>query len=229
MGFWRAIVGGGGSQEELVGVERKRTQSISNMAYTNADQTTSEDPLPLPPPPYHHRHPQFQNHQISFGLMQSSSSSSSIPANYLSVTTILTPLFIPFDFLFVYVYIFMYTYSLAMWVGYVCMYLCVSRSSKDSGAYDLGDLDQALLLYLDGQGQGQTDSSTLQDQRLRELLYFISFSFSHVCKLIFIQFIQFKILSLSLSFSLAFHFRVGETRRSDLEGGAMVCYFFGEG
>ncbi|XP_021678564.1 bZIP transcription factor TGA10-like isoform X2 [Hevea brasiliensis] len=32
--------------------------------------------------------------------------------------------------------------------------------SKDAGAYDLGDLDQALFLYLDGQ-----DPSTVQDQR----------------------------------------------------------------
>lgn len=35
------------------------------------------------------------------------------------------------------------------------------RRSKDTGAYDLGELDdQALFLYLDGQ-----DSSTIQDQR----------------------------------------------------------------
>ncbi|PPD79097.1 hypothetical protein GOBAR_DD23969 [Gossypium barbadense] len=33
-------------------------------------------------------------------------------------------------------------------------------SNKDSGAYDLGELDQALFLYLDGQ-----DTSTVQDQR----------------------------------------------------------------
>lgn len=37
--------------------------------------------------------------------------------------------------------------------------ICVSRS-KDAGPYDLGELDQALFLYLDGQ-----DSSTNQDQR----------------------------------------------------------------
>lgn len=40
--------------------------------------------------------------------------------------------------------------------------LCVS-SSKDAGAYDLGELDQALFLYLDGQ-----DPSTAQDQQRRE-------------------------------------------------------------
>jgi len=43
----------------------------------------------------------------------------------------------------------------------VCVY--VSRG-KDSGAYDLGELDQAFFLYLDG----QADPSTVQDQR-REL------------------------------------------------------------
>lgn len=40
----------------------------------------------------------------------------------------------------------------------------MSRSNKDSGAYDLGELDQALFLYLDG----QADPSSVQDQR-REL------------------------------------------------------------
>ncbi|XP_027350993.1 bZIP transcription factor TGA10-like [Abrus precatorius] len=53
-------------------------------------------------------------------MMQSSSSSSYIPGNYLS---------------------------------------------KDSGAYDLGELDQALFLYLDG----QTDPSSVQDQRQNSL------------------------------------------------------------
>lgn len=62
------------------------------------------------------RHLQEQNHhQIPYGIMQSSSSSS-IPGNFMS---------------------------------------------KDAGAYDLGELDQALFLYLDGQ-----DPSTVnQDQR----------------------------------------------------------------
>ncbi|KAG4130114.1 hypothetical protein ERO13_D09G123100v2 [Gossypium hirsutum] len=69
----------------------------------------------------HHQH-QIQEHnqphlnQIPYAMMQSSSSSS-IPGNFIS-------------------------------------------SSKDSGAYDLGELDQALFLYLDGQ-----DTSTVQDQR----------------------------------------------------------------
>lgn len=40
----------------------------------------------------------------------------------------------------------------------------VSRS-KDTGPYDLGELDQALFLYLDGQ-----DPSSVQDQR-RELSF----------------------------------------------------------
>ncbi|GMJ02327.1 TGACG (TGA) motif-binding protein 10 [Hibiscus trionum] len=67
----------------------------------------------------HHRQPPQQiqdhnQHQIPYALMQSSSSSS-IPGNFIS---------------------------------------------KDTGAYDLGELDQALFLYLDGQ-----DPSTVQDQR----------------------------------------------------------------
>ncbi|CAL5207640.1 unnamed protein product [Lathyrus oleraceus] len=64
----------------------------------------------------HHR--MHDDHQISFGMMPSSSSSS-IPGNYLS---------------------------------------------KDSSAFDLGELDQAFFLYLDGQSQTQADPSTLQDQ-----------------------------------------------------------------
>ncbi|KAK3183334.1 hypothetical protein Dsin_030620 [Dipteronia sinensis] len=57
-------------------------------------------------------------HQISYGMIQSSSSSSVPPAgNFISC-------------------------------------------GKDAGAYDLGELDQALFLYLDGQ-----DPSTVQDQR----------------------------------------------------------------
>lgn len=59
-------------------------------------------------------HHQQQHHEFSYGMMQSSSSSS-IPGNFIS---------------------------------------------KDAGAYDLGELDQALFLYLDGQ-----DPSTVQDQR----------------------------------------------------------------
>ncbi|KAG5043390.1 hypothetical protein AAZX31_03G124500 [Glycine max] len=95
--------------------------------------TTTTQLEPLPPPQHrhhphhlhqlqqqqhqHHYHQQIHDHQISFGLMQSSSSSSSIPGNYLG--------------------------------------------SKDSGAYDLGELDQAFFLYLDG----QADPSSVQDQR----------------------------------------------------------------
>jgi hypothetical protein len=52
----------------------------------------------------------------------------------------------------------------------------VSRS-KDSGGYDLGELDQALFLYLDGQ-----DPSTVQDQR-RELSLSLSLSLSFPFKL----------------------------------------------
>ncbi|TKY53279.1 Transcription factor HBP-1b(c1) [Spatholobus suberectus] len=91
----------------------------SSVKSTNS--TTQLEPL-APPPHLHHQQPQhhFHHHQIpdqqiSFGMMPSSSSAS-IPGNYLS---------------------------------------------KDSGAYDLGELDQAFFLYLDG----QADPSSAQDQR----------------------------------------------------------------
>ncbi|GAB4843800.1 hypothetical protein Ancab_013765 [Ancistrocladus abbreviatus] len=45
----------------------------------------------------------------------------------------------------------------------------ISRG-KDSGAYDLGELDQALFLYLDG----QADPSSVQDHQRREYLSSIS-------------------------------------------------------
>ena len=48
------------------------------------------------------------------------------------------------------------------------MFFGVSRI-KDTGAYDLGELDQALFLYLDGQ-----DVSTIQDQR-RECSFSLNF------------------------------------------------------
>ncbi|KAB1202815.1 Transcription factor HBP-1b(c1) [Morella rubra] len=63
-----------------------------------------------------YQHQIQDHHQIPYGMMQSSSSSS-MPGNFIR--------------------------------------------SKDSGAYDLGELDQALFLYLDG----QEPASTLQDQR----------------------------------------------------------------
>lgn len=46
------------------------------------------------------------------------------------------------------------------------MCFCLIRS-KDSSTYDLGELDQAFFLYLDG----QADPSSLQDQR-REYFFF---------------------------------------------------------
>ncbi|XP_022742664.1 bZIP transcription factor TGA10-like isoform X2 [Durio zibethinus] len=60
-------------------------------------------------------HNQHHQNQIPYAMMQSLSSSSSIPGNFIS---------------------------------------------KDTGAYDLGELDQALFLYLDGQ-----EPSSIQDQR----------------------------------------------------------------
>ncbi|KZV44788.1 BZIP transcription factor family protein [Dorcoceras hygrometricum] len=61
----------------------------------------------------HHHHHQQQTNQISFGMMQSSSSSSAIPGTF--------------------------------------------NISKDTGSYDLGELDQALFLYLDSQDQSAQD------------------------------------------------------------------------
>lgn len=92
------------------------------------NQTTTQlEPLPPPQhrhhqihhqqhkPQHHHHHPIHDHNQISFGMMQSSSSPS-VLGNYIN---------------------------------------------KDSGAYDLGELDQALFLYLNG----QTDPSSVQDQK----------------------------------------------------------------
>ncbi|XP_061346342.1 bZIP transcription factor TGA10-like [Gastrolobium bilobum] len=91
----------------------------SSVKSTNST-TTQMEPLPPHQHRHHHHHHfhhhQIQDNQISFGMMQSSSSSS-IPGNYLR--------------------------------------------NKDSGAYDLGELDQALFLYLDG----QADPSSVQEQR----------------------------------------------------------------
>ncbi|CAK8543323.1 unnamed protein product [Lathyrus sativus] len=78
------------------------------------NQTTTQLE-PLPPSPHHHHHQHHhQDNQISFGMMQSSSSTS-LPGNFIN---------------------------------------------KDS-AYDLGELDQALFLYLNE----QTDPSSIQDQK----------------------------------------------------------------
>ncbi|KAH1060852.1 hypothetical protein AAZX31_02G166600 [Glycine max] len=88
----------------------------------NTNSTTTQiEPLPPPlhlhhqPPQHHFHHHQIPDQQISFGMLPSSSSAS-IPGNFLS---------------------------------------------KDSGAYDLGELDQAFFLYLDG----QADPSSVQDQK----------------------------------------------------------------
>ena len=54
------------------------------------------------------------------------------------------------------------------------MCLCYVNRSKDSGAYDLGELDQAFFLYLDG----QADPSSVQDQK-RELSLSLSITLTH--------------------------------------------------
>lgn len=150
------------------------------MASKTTNQTTNNQLEPLPPPQHRHPHPhhyqlqqhqpqnhQVHDHQISFGMMQSSSSSSSIPGNYLWVLFCLT-LFCVFLFL--------------LWFN-VCVY--VSRG-KDSGAYDLGELDQAFFLYLDG----QADPSTVQDQR-RELYRKLFLTRTHPWKFLSLFFFSF--------------------------------------
>ncbi|XP_039146741.1 bZIP transcription factor TGA10-like isoform X1 [Dioscorea cayenensis subsp. rotundata] len=67
---------------------------------------------------HHHHQQQQQQHQISFGMMQPSSS---LHANFMSIK---------------------------------------ESGSGGGGAYDLGELDQALFMYLDGQ-----DHSSVQEQR----------------------------------------------------------------
>ncbi|XP_057743954.1 bZIP transcription factor TGA10-like isoform X2 [Arachis stenosperma] len=94
------------------------SNSGSFKSINSSTTPTQLEPLHLHQNNHHHNHNQIQEqqqHQISFGMMPSSSSSS-IPGNYLN---------------------------------------------RDSGAYDLGELDQAFFMYLDG----QPDPSTLQDQR----------------------------------------------------------------
>lgn len=83
----------------------QQQQNHQNLLHHHQQQQNQHHP--------HHMH----DHQISFGMMPSSSSSS-MPSNYLN---------------------------------------------KDSSAYDLGELDQAFFLYLDG--QAQADPSNVPDQR----------------------------------------------------------------
>jgi len=65
-------------------------------------------------------------------------------------------------------------------VVFFCFYMCTfGVRSKDAGAYDLGELDQALFLYLDGQ-----DPSTVNQDQRREpslspsLSHFLQYTFS---------------------------------------------------
>lgn len=45
----------------------------------------------------------------------------------------------------------------------MCFFFLFDLRNKDSSAYDLGELDQAFFLYLDG--QAQADPSNVPDQR----------------------------------------------------------------
>ncbi|KAL3533891.1 hypothetical protein ACH5RR_007412 [Cinchona calisaya] len=142
MGFARALVETSSEQEsKLFGVgassSSNNTISSTSMMASNKcnnlvldQQQQQQQPVPtqiihqsthhqqlLHHQDHHHHHQQNNINQISFGMMQSSSSSSpNIPGNFVSKDT--------------------------------------------SGAYDLGDLDQALFLYLDGQ-----EPSSIQEQR----------------------------------------------------------------
>ncbi|KAL5707984.1 bZIP transcription factor tga10 [Ranunculus cassubicifolius] len=87
-----------------------------------------QSPAPTQPPqPQHHQqhhlhHQEHQENLISFGMMQSSSATTTVPNNYIT---------------------------------------------KEQGPYDLGELDQALFLYLEAQDHSNNhhNSSSLQDQR----------------------------------------------------------------
>jgi hypothetical protein len=50
--------------------------------------------------------------------------------------------------------------------------------SKDAGAYDMGELDQALFLYLDGQDPSTVNQDQRRELSLSKLKKFSSFSFS---------------------------------------------------
>ncbi|KAA8518245.1 hypothetical protein F0562_015872 [Nyssa sinensis] len=106
MGFSRAVVEAAEQESKLIGTTFMATNKGTNHPTQLLDQQQLQQNQQLQG--QHH-------HQISYGMMQSASSSSTIPGNFIS---------------------------------------------KDSGAYDLGELDQALFLYLDGQ-----DLSTVQEQR----------------------------------------------------------------
>ncbi|KAK8468227.1 hypothetical protein PHAVU_007G257700 [Phaseolus vulgaris] len=119
MGFSIAIELEAAQEQEQEQETKFLSSSLNIMASSSVKSTNSTTQLePLPQhlhhqqPPHHFHHHQIPDQEISFGMMPSSSSHS-IPANYLS---------------------------------------------KDSGAYDLGELDQAFFLYLD-------DPSSVQDQR----------------------------------------------------------------
>ncbi|KAJ7976850.1 Transcription factor like [Quillaja saponaria] len=115
--------------------EQEQVKQFFFGATTNNKSVNQLTQIMEPLPPQQHQqhqqnHHQIENqHQFSFGMMQSSSSSS-IPGNFLS-------------------------------------------SNKDtSGAYDLGELDQALFLYLDGQQDhhhqhsvSNTTTTTVPDQQ----------------------------------------------------------------
>ncbi|KAJ9184720.1 hypothetical protein P3X46_004420 [Hevea brasiliensis] len=126
MGFSR-VLGGGVFEEE----EEEEEQLEANLIHSSFmasnkvinHSTQLEHQQQQQQQNHHHHHHQqehqiqehHQHQQIPYGIMQSSSISSSIPGSFIT---------------------------------------------KDAGAYDLGELDQALFLYLDGQ-----DPSTVQDQR----------------------------------------------------------------
>ncbi|KAF7147378.1 hypothetical protein RHSIM_Rhsim03G0009400 [Rhododendron simsii] len=120
MGFSRAVLERESSNKHLHLVESTGLNMGSNknqLVLVNQHQQQIQDPSPHQHHQYQQQQQQQQNNpQIHPYMMQSSSSSSPIPTNFIS---------------------------------------------KDSGAYDLGELDQALFLYFDG----QQDPSSVQDQR----------------------------------------------------------------
>lgn len=86
--------------------------------------------------------------------------------------------------------------------------------SKDSGAYDLGELDQALFLYLDGQSQDHHNSSSTATTTTTHHLHQDTQRRKHLCRFI----------SPSISLSLALYPLIQRERENHKENN-IFCFF----
>lgn len=64
----------------------------------------------------------------------------------------------------------------------MCACIYIRGTSKDSGAYDLGELDQALFLYLDGQQDHHQAPHHVEDQRRKHHCLSFSQRITHKAK-----------------------------------------------